>query len=230
MKKLSTLIGVAGVLFATNLYASLTVTLTEVGGAGGNANGGGLFQAATSANGTFDTFCISIVTTFSPGTQYSYDISPTIGAYGIPSASSYIAAGTAYLYQQFSLRNPNYYAGVNGVNNANAVQAAIWLFQGDLSGTDGTYDSEDSTDLGSLLAPILTDVETATHMTLAQLKENGNGAYGVEALNLYTGTPSSYNQPQLVIVPEPTTMIAGALLLLPFGASTLRILRKRQTA
>jgi hypothetical protein len=28
-------------------------------------------------------------------------------------------------------------------------------------------------------------------------------------------------------VPEPTTMIAGALLLLPFGASTLRILRKR---
>jgi hypothetical protein len=33
-----------------------------------------------------------------------------------------------------------------------------------------------------------------------------------------------------VPVPEPTTMIAGALLLLPFGASTLRILRKRQTA
>jgi hypothetical protein len=31
-------------------------------------------------------------------------------------------------------------------------------------------------------------------------------------------------------VPEPTTMIAGALLLLPFGASTLRILRKRQMA
>ena len=31
-------------------------------------------------------------------------------------------------------------------------------------------------------------------------------------------------------VPEPTTMIAGALLLLPFGASTLRVLRKRQLA
>src|ERR1035441_62369 len=28
-------------------------------------------------------------------------------------------------------------------------------------------------------------------------------------------------------IPEPTTMIAGALLLLPFGASTLRILRRR---
>lgn len=31
-------------------------------------------------------------------------------------------------------------------------------------------------------------------------------------------------------VPEPTTMIAGALLLLPFGASTLRMLRKNRTA
>jgi hypothetical protein len=35
---------------------------------------------------------------------------------------------------------------------------------------------------------------------------------------------------QILAVPEPTTMIAGALLLLPFGASTLRILRKRQMA
>ena len=31
-------------------------------------------------------------------------------------------------------------------------------------------------------------------------------------------------------VPEPTTMIAGALLLLPFGMSTLRMLRKSRTA
>jgi hypothetical protein len=31
-------------------------------------------------------------------------------------------------------------------------------------------------------------------------------------------------------VPEPTTVLAGALLLLPFGASTLRILRRNRTA
>jgi hypothetical protein len=31
-------------------------------------------------------------------------------------------------------------------------------------------------------------------------------------------------------VPEPTTMVAGALLLLPFGASTLRMFRKSRTA
>jgi hypothetical protein len=34
----------------------------------------------------------------------------------------------------------------------------------------------------------------------------------------------------LVAVPEPTTMIAGALLLVPFGASTLRMLRKKRAA
>jgi hypothetical protein len=33
-----------------------------------------------------------------------------------------------------------------------------------------------------------------------------------------------------VVVPEPSTYIAGALLLLPFGASTLRMLRKSRTA
>jgi hypothetical protein len=31
-------------------------------------------------------------------------------------------------------------------------------------------------------------------------------------------------------IPEPTTMIAGALLLLPFAASTLRMVRKNRTA
>jgi hypothetical protein len=31
-------------------------------------------------------------------------------------------------------------------------------------------------------------------------------------------------------MPEATTMIAGALLLLPFGASMLRMLRKKRTA
>jgi len=34
----------------------------------------------------------------------------------------------------------------------------------------------------------------------------------------------------IVAVPEPTTVIAGALLLLPFGASTLRVLRKNRMA
>jgi hypothetical protein len=58
---------------------------------------------------------------------------------------------------------------------------------------------------------------------------------------LYTGnilrgtdfTQSGQQQEFLMLgtpIPEPTTILAGALLLLPFGASTLRILRKRNRA
>jgi hypothetical protein len=42
------------------------------------------------------------------------------------------------------------------------------------------------------------------------------------------GAAASFDS--LTVVPEPTTMISGALLLLPFGASTLRMLRKNRTA
>jgi hypothetical protein len=47
----------------------------------------------------------------------------------------------------------------------------------------------------------------------------------------YTLIPVSEVSPMVVSsVPEPTTMIAGALMLLSFGTSTLRILRKTRTA
>ena len=53
------------------------------------------------------------------------------------------------------------------------------------------------------------------------LDSNGDGWDKSSDVNVQVfGTP----------VPEPTTMIAGALLLLPFGASTLRMLRKNRTA
>ncbi|MGD0351650.1 MAG: hypothetical protein ABSB84_15250 [Verrucomicrobiota bacterium] len=42
--------------------------------------------------------------------------------------------------------------------------------------------------------------------------------------------PDTFGDAYVQVVPEPTTMIAGALLLLPFGASTLRLLRKTRTA
>lgn len=47
----------------------------------------------------------------------------------------------------------------------------------------------------------------------------GNSAYGATLDNI-----------QLTAVPEPTTVVAGVLMLLPFGVSTLRILRKTRTA
>jgi len=47
---------------------------------------------------------------------------------------------------------------------------------------------------------------------------------GIEDVNFQYGT--GLGEIHVSAVPEPTTMIAGALLLLPFGASTLRVLRR----
>jgi len=54
--------------------------------------------------------------------------------------------------------------------------------------------------------------------------------FGVTSANGGFITISEVTQSFHQVVPEPTTVVAGVLLLLPLGASTLRILRKRQTA
>jgi len=68
------------------------------------------------------------------------------------------------------------------------------------------------------------------------------GGLGATLNGMYTTGPGNPNWPwplpvfgagtfsAVSAVPEPTTLIAGALLLLPFGASTLRILRRRRAA
>lgn len=221
------MLSLAGILAAPSLFAS-TVTLSEVGG---NANGGGEFQAVTSANGTFDTFCLSIATTFSPGTSYSYVISSKINADTPPTGvPTYVTKGVAYIYSQFLQGNSKF----TGAANADAVQATIWYLQGLLvsqsgnfgaNGVSGGYfDPEDGANLQSLITPILGELGG---LTLTQAEANGYGAYGVGVMDMSViGSPNNYAQPQLAILPEPTTVAAGALLLLPFGVSALRVLRK----
>jgi hypothetical protein len=67
-----------------------------------------------------------------------------------------------------------------------------------------------------------------------QLAVSGNPPYGFGWFTPITDGNLSVSPAvvpgSLAVVPEPTTMIAGALLLLPFGASALRMLRKNRTA
>ena len=225
MKKLCMVLSLAGVMAAPNLFASM-VTLTEIGV--GNATGGGVFQAVTSDNGTFDTFCLSINTEFNPGTQYAYTVSPNI-VYSPPPSGypqnppTYISYGAAYIYNQFELGDANY-AGTLNSATANAVQYTIWYLQGLLNPT--YLDPRGSYDYTTEVTGMLAQLESNSGKTLAELQANGNGAFGVEAMNMHDGI----YQPQLIQVPETTTMVAGALLLLPLGASTLRILRKSRMA
>ncbi len=95
---------------------------------------------------------------------------------------------------------------------------------------------------------------TGFYMALVTIKDGENGA-NKNVLHLYGVTPdqrvasltdqlvefADQNDPTRLKdishisfwatpVPEPTTLIAGALLLLPFGASTIRMLRNRRNS
>jgi hypothetical protein len=59
---------------------------------------------------------------------------------------------------------------------------------------------------------------------------NGQLPTAVDLRVNYYANDFALDDISLVAVPEPTTMIAGALLLLPFGASAARILRRNRTA
>ena len=131
----------AGAFLVSNPYTSLGqgVYLEAVGG---NANGGGLFSVSAAPSGPvlFDTFCVSIVTTFNPGQTYYPVISSTIAANTPPDAPTYVTYGTAYMYSQFLHGNATYGANLNATT-LDDVQATIWYLQGLLVSSGGFYGS-----------------------------------------------------------------------------------------
>jgi hypothetical protein len=215
MKKLFTLIGVAGVLFATNLYASFDGTVILTQGPYSYANGGE-FTAVTTGLGTFQTFCIEYDQEFGPGYTYQYNqntgavsgdagVDATDLKTGLPMDN--ISLGTAWLYSQFRAGTLTLdtglgtYFGASRNANAGELQQAIWFLEDETGGVNNGYVALAENKLGK---------------TLAQIEADSNGAYNVIALNLFAGgndthdTPGSFAQDQLAIdpsfVPEPTTM------------------------
>jgi len=208
------LIAVATVLTASNALATVgTITLNYDYG---NANGGGTFTAVTTGGlGTFDTFCLAEGVLFHTGTTYNYSTSASAipGGPGNGGAPDPISIGTAYLYSQFRAGTLTGYTYGNATS-ANNLQAAIWWLEGENLGVKNGF--------VTLAESILTLNDTT-------ILADANGAFGVIVLNL-TDAAGNYYQSQLGAVPEPSTVVAGALLLLPFGVSTMRILRKNKAA
>jgi hypothetical protein len=246
MKKLLLIVGLAGVLAVPSLFASMDVTLYQdtakysygnggefraVGDAGLNAVVSfGSYSTATSgtlASGQqyFQTFCTEELEYFSPGSPYivsSIGNNALYNGSGGPSGVP-ITMGVAYLYSQFAagtLGSYNYAYGAGRVASAGNLQQAIWYLLGEYG--DGAQLT------GAALADLNAVTGTGKLFTSStDWYTAANGAFGVKDMVVsYAG----YAQDQLVIVPEPTTVLAGALLLLPFGASTLRMFRKTRTA
>jgi len=238
MRKLFLTIALAGVLAVPSLQAGMQVSLLQ-NTSQYSSGSGGEFRAVDVGNpsllsainpnaysgqtsGTdslgrfyFQTFCIEYNEHFNPGGTYDASISPNAMYGNQPTGGDPVSIGTAWLYSQFArgtLAGYNYTYGTGRSATAGALQNVIWWLENEPVGV---------VDPG--IGNVFRNAVLAQFGSYAAAIADANGAWGVRALNL--GQPG-YVQDQLVIVPEPTTVIAGALLLLPFAASTIRRFRR----
>ncbi len=223
------MVAAAALLVSPSVFAAMNVTLLQ-DTANYSYGNGGEFRAvgdaglnsvvnwsaytastASQGNGYFQTFCIEDTEYFTPGVTYSASLNNNAmyghvgGAPGTP-----VTMGTAWLYSQFAsgaLGAYDYTYGSGRTLTAGSLQQAIWYFQGEAAGAVNSWTALAESALGGQAAAFAA----------------ANGAFGVKALVL--GEPGMV-QDQLVIVPEPTTIVAGigtlALLLLGAGVHTKR--------
>ena len=209
-----------GLLAANCAFGALTVTLTTSKSFTGY-NGGGEFQAITGGNGTFQTFCIDTHHSFTPGKSYNYTISSH-------TTTGNISVGTAWLYNEFlnkTLVGYNFKGGRDERDDATLLQAVLWKLEG--------MSHDNSSSLCNNSNPFYKAV-TDEFGSFTKAQHDSGGAYGVYVMNLYSGTNPNCNpaQSQLVrvCVPEPATVAAGVLMLLPLGVSAFRIVRRKKAA
>jgi hypothetical protein len=112
----------------------------------------------------------------------------------------------------------NYFTGAQADGTgfeAASLQVAIWqvVAQGQNVQTVSTLDD------------YFVSVSQATVMNRAAQMIANPGSVEADLVGILDSSRQNYVVPNPV--PEPTTVIAGALLLLPFGMSTLRMLRKK---
>jgi hypothetical protein len=242
MKTLYSLVAVVGFLAAPNVFAAFDGTIKVSGSPYtlGTPGSGGEFTATAAGFGTFQSFCLEANEYIDFGNTFDYNKNTGAVQGGVSGATTIdshtglpmdnISIGTVYLYSHFadgSLTGYHFAGNPQRVADATDLQNAIWWLEGEGGARNHWVDLAES-NLGGLND---TDIKK-------DALGNPLNTFNVIALNLFNGSDAqhvtiggvTYNLNQdilaISVVPEPTTIVAGALLLLPFGASTLRILRK----
>lgn len=222
----------ASALMVVQAQAGLTVNISRVNGyyygSGGEFKavpGGGLEWVLNNYSGVakygapvgFGTFCLE-ATEYTGGSQVVLNNNAVDGGVG-PSGDP-LSQATAYLYYQFAqgtLTGYNYTPGAGREASARGLQEAIWYLEGEGS-------------LTAAATPFVNAANSALGASAALNNWNGSVlAYPVMAMNI-TFDDGSRSQDMLVVVPEPGTYIAGALLGLPFLAGAVRRMRRNQAA
>jgi hypothetical protein len=251
-QKISAVLVLGGALTAS---ANITLQLTDAssramsgfttaGSAGATINGNELIGIysfnSTGSEGPSSPFwstCLSPVGNLDYGVHNYNSFSFAAGSPG-HNPASWSTAGTGdsgiqnaqYLWRLFS---PTIIASGNAAQGAGLALAMYEaLYDSTGYGTTDTADNGRFYVTGGLTGGVL----TAYNFYLSALN-NGSSAANVAAAlasgNILHSDEVGAGQDliwNITPVPEPTTIIAGALLLLPFGMSTLRILRKTQAA
>lgn len=244
--KMTTMMGVPALalVLATNAQAQMNITLYDDTSLYSNGDGGEFMAvgntaldnrvdwsayststASTTPSGnpySFQTFCTELHEDFSPGTTYTVSFIGLSAMYNgsQPPTPVPLTMGVAYLYSQFAagtLGGYDYTYGGGRSATAGVLQNAIWY----LLGEGGYLDSSSF---------VYTDLVSGLGSNSAKwIAPDTTGAYGVADMVL--GLPGAA-QDQLVMapVPEASTMLAGALMLLPLGVSAIRIVRKSRMA
>jgi hypothetical protein len=162
------------------------------------------------------SFCIDVAHDVYVGETFN-DYSYSALAFAPDTPAGPMGAATAINIEKLWAK---YYTAAQADNTgvtAAALQVAIWKIEGGgqplgNSNPGYTVTESDGAGVSTLVATMLSTLPNLT----------------AEADLVAIVSPDG--QSYVVAVPEVTTTIAGALLLLPFGASTLRVLRKRQMA
>jgi len=144
-------------------------------------------------------------------------------------------AGFVFGYDGSSGGTVNYSSTVLSLNTSYRIVLAYTGVNGALNDTFALYVNPTDTSVEGNNTAYLTSgyVGTGAESTTVagiNLRQGTAGSAPSVILDNLTVATLFSDAASAAPVPEPTTFIAGALLLLPFGANTLRILRRKATA